>query len=50
MRMYAILATVACLGAVYGGELTPLKATDTAPPCFPQHVAGPDKGTNTCPV
>lgn len=50
MRNLVICATLACAGFLSAEEPSLLKVDDTMPPCFPQHLAGPDKGTDTCPV
>ena len=50
MQKWVICAALVCAGALSAGEPSLLKVDDTVPPCFPQHLAGPDKDTDTCPV
>lgn len=50
MRNLIVFATLACAGFLNAEEPSLLKVDETMPPCFPQHLAGPDKATDTCPV
>jgi hypothetical protein len=50
MRNWVVGAALICAGMLGAEESGLLKVGDTLPPCFPQHLAGPDKSTDTCPV
>ena len=48
MRGLAVSTVLMCVG-VLGAEAAPLlEVGDMLPPCYPKHVAGPDKNTDEC--
>ena len=48
MRGLVVSTVLLCVG-VLGAEAAPLlEVGDMLPPCYPKHVAGPDKNTDEC--